>query len=104
MSRTLQLAGMEIEEDKLVDLCTRYKVREMSVFGSAACGRLRPDSDIDILVDFVPDANIDLVDYASLMLDLTNLLGRKIDLVSKKGLKPRIKASVLQQAQLLYAA
>jgi len=47
---------------------------------------------------------IDLVDYAGLMLDLSQLLGRKVDLVSKNGLKPLIRASVLKEARLLYAA
>jgi uncharacterized protein len=64
---------------------------------------MRPDSDIDMLVEFLPDASVDLVDYASLMIDLTNLLGRKVDLVSKRGLKPLIRSSVLEEARLLYA-
>jgi predicted nucleotidyltransferase len=65
---------------------------------------MRPDSDIDLLVEFLPDAEVDLVDYAGLMLDLARLFGRKVDLVSKNGLKPLIRASVLEEAQLLYAA
>jgi hypothetical protein len=65
---------------------------------------MRPDSDIDMLVSFLPDADIDLVDYAGLMLDLSHLLGRKVDLVSKNGLKPLIRASVLEEARLWYAA
>ena len=99
MGRTLQL-----DADQLTALCRRYRVRELSVFGSAARGELRPDSDIDLLVEFLPDAEIDLVDYAGFMLDLANLLGRKVDLVSKKGLKPIIRASVLKEAQLLCVA
>ena len=65
---------------------------------------MRPDSDIDLLVEFLPDAAIDLVDYAGLMLDLSHLLGRKVDLVSKNGLKPLIRDAVLQEARPLYAA
>jgi predicted nucleotidyltransferase len=78
--------------------------RELSFFGSAARGEMRPASDIDMLVEFLPDAGIDLADYAGLMLDLSDLLGRKVDLVSKNGLKPLIGASVLEEARLLYAA
>jgi len=55
-------------------------------------------------VEFLPDAGIDLVDYAGLMLDLADLLNRKVDLVSKNGLKLLIRASVLQEARPLYAA
>jgi len=65
---------------------------------------MRPDSDIDLLVEFLPNAEVDLFDHAGLMLDLTQLLGRKVDLVSKNGLKPLIRASVLEAARLMYAA
>lgn len=104
MSRKFQLGNVEVDESRMADLCRRYCVRELSVFGSAARGEMRPDSDVDILVEFLPDAGIDLVDYAGLMLDLSHLLNRRVDLVSKNGLKPRIRASILAQAQLLYAA
>ena len=104
MSRTLQLGDAQVDAIKLADLCRRYYVRELSLFGSAARGEMRPDSDIDLLVEFLPDAEIDLVDYAGLMLDLSHLLGRNVDLVSKNGLKPMIRASVLKEARLLYAA
>ncbi len=104
MNRTLHLEFMEVDEGKLADLCRSYQVRELSLFGSAARGEMRPDSDIDLLVEFLPDAQIDLVDYAGLMLDLSKLLGRKVDLVSKNGLKPLIRDSVLEEARLVYAA
>ena len=104
MGRSLQLGEIQVDEIKLSDLCRQYSVRELSFFGSAARGEMRPDSDIDLLVEFLPDAEIDLVDYAGLMLDLSSLLGRKVDLVSKSGLKPLIRTSVLEEARLLYAA
>ena len=77
MNRTLDLAAPQVDEAKLTDLCKRYRVRELSLFGSAVRGEMRPDSDIDLLVEFLPDAEIDLVDYAGLMLDLSTLLRRK---------------------------
>ena len=104
MSRTLHLGDIEVDEAQLADLCRRYRVRELSLFGSTARGEMRPDSDIDMLVEFLPGAQIDLVDYAGLMLDLSRLLGRKVDLVSKNGLKPLIRDSVLEEARLVYAA
>ena len=104
MSQMLHLGVVEVDEAKLADLCRRYQVRELSLFGSAARGEMRPDSDIDLLVEFLPGAEVDLVDYAGLMLDLSKLLGRKVDLVSKNGLKPLIRNSVLEEARLVYAA
>lgn len=104
MSRTLQLGDAQVDETELANLCRRYRVRELSLFGSAARGEMRPESDIDLLVEFLPQAKVDLVDHAGLMLDLAHLLGRKVDLVSKKALKPLIRVSVLAEARLLYAA
>ena len=104
MGQVLQLGNTQVDESTLADLCRRYQVHELSLFGSAARGEMRPDSDIDMLVDFLPESEIDLVDYAGLMLELSELLGRKVDLVSKNGLKPLIRRSVLGEARLLYAA
>ena len=104
MGRILQLGNTQVDEAALAQLCRRYRVKELSVFGSAARGEMRAYSDIDLLVEFLPDADVDLVDHAGLMLDLARLLGRKVDLVSKNGLKPLIRASVLEEARLLYAA
>jgi uncharacterized protein len=102
--QTLQLGNAQIDQTRLTELCRRYRVRELSVFGSAARGEMRPDSDIDLLVEFLPHAKVDLLDHAGLMLDLAQLLGRKVDLVSKNGLKPLIRASVLAEARLVDAA
>lgn len=100
----IQLGNVQVDEAMLAELCRRYHVGELSVFGSAARGDMGPNSDIDLLVEFIPEAKVDLFDYSALMLDLAKLMGRKVDLVSKKGLKPLIRASVLQEARLLYAA
>jgi uncharacterized protein len=104
LSRKLQLGNAQVDETNLADLCQCYRVRQLSLFGSAALGAIRPDSNIDLLVEFLPDTGIDLVDRAGLMLDLSRLIGRKVDLVSKNRLKPRIRASVLEEARLLYPA
>jgi len=104
VNKTIQLGTIEVDETKLSDLCLQYHVRELSVFGSVARGEMRPDSDIDLLVEFKPDADIGLLEHAGLMLDLERLLGRKVDLVSKNGLKPRIRSSILADARLVYAA
>ena len=103
-AQTLQLGDLSVDQSALVALCQKYFVRELSLFGSAARGDMTPASDIDLLVEFIPDAKIDLVDFAGLMLDLSDLIGRKVDLVSKTGLKSLIRASVLQEARVLYAA
>ena len=100
----IQVGPIELDERKLAELCRRYGVRELSLFGSAARGEARPNSDIDLLVEFLPEAEPGLLDHAGLMLDLEALLGRKVDLVSKNALKPLIRNSVIQDSRRLYAA
>jgi uncharacterized protein len=86
------------------EICRRYEVRELSVFGSAARGEMTEQSDIDLLVDFAPGAKIGLWEFGRLERELQSLLGRKVDLVSKHGLKPRVRQSVLRDAKVVYAA
>jgi len=95
---------VDVDEVKLAAICRRYQVRELAVFGSAARGETRPDSDIDLLVEFLPEAQVGLLEHAGLMLDLSELLGRRVDLVSKRGLKPLIRDSIIREARPVYAA
>jgi predicted nucleotidyltransferase len=97
-------SGIELPSDRISEICKRYGVRELAVFGSAARGDLRPESDVDILVDFEPDARIGLVKFASLSEELEGLVGRRVDLVTKTGLKQRVRSEVLAEAQLVYSA
>ena len=100
----MRLGFVAVEENKLAELCRRYQVRELAVFGSAARGEMRPDSDVDLLVEFLPGAEIGLLEHAGLMLDLSELLGRRVDLVSKRGLKALIRDSIIREARPVYAA
>ena len=74
------------------------KVRELSIFGAAARGELRGDSDLDLLIDFQPDARIGLLEFGALTEELSVLAGKRVDLAIKRALKPRIRAEVLAEA------
>jgi uncharacterized protein len=102
----LLASGIELPTEAIAEICRRYHVHELSVFGSAARGDMKPKSDIDILVEFEPDAPIGLWEFGDLEEELARLLGRKVDLVSKskRGLKPRVKPHVLRDAKVVYAA
>jgi hypothetical protein len=95
---------ISIPAEAVAEICRRYQVRELSVFGSAARDDMRPDSDIDILVEFGPDSKVGLWEFARMEGELQTLLGRKVDLVSKRGLKPRVRPFVLRDARVVYAA
>ena len=104
MDHTVQLGDVQVDENKLADLCRNYDVRELSLFGSAVRGEMRPGSDIDIMVEFDPGARIGLLKFESLSEDLEALVGHKIDLVTKRGLKAWIRPQVLKEARIVYAA
>jgi predicted nucleotidyltransferase len=96
--------GLVLPAAGIAEICRRYQVKELAVFGSAARGELRADSDIDLLVEFLPEARPGLLGLAAMMRELSELLGRQVDLAVKPALKPMIRPGVLAQAQVIYAA
>jgi predicted nucleotidyltransferase len=96
--------GVVLPEAEIAEICRRYQVRELALFGSAARGEMRPDSDIDMLVDYFPDAHPSLLDLIRLKDELSDLLGRPVDLGVKRALKPRYKDHILAEAHVIYAA
>ena len=89
---------------KIAELCRKNKVRELSIFGSRARGDNRPDSDYDLLVEFLPNARVGLLQYSRMQIDLSDLLNRKVDLVTKTGLKDHLREEVLADATPIYEA
>jgi len=79
----------------LPDLQRRYRARSLGVFGSYVRSEQRRRSDVDVLVEFEEDATRSLFDFVGLQKELADLLGAKVDLVEKKGLKPYIGKRVL---------
>ena len=100
------IPSIEASRDALTDLCLQYQVRSLEVFGSAATGKLRDDSDLDFLVDFRPTDSMSLADqYFALLEALEELFGRKVDLLTRRSLRnPYFVDSVEKTRQLLYAA
>ena len=96
--------GVELPEAEIADVCRRHQVRELSLFGSAARGQMRPDSDVDFLVDFLPGARPGLLGVSAMTRELTALLGRRVDVAVKPALKPLVRAGVLAESRLIYAA
>jgi len=95
---------IESNIERLRLLCHQYKVRHLFVFGSAVSNRFRPDSDIDLIVDF---NHVELRDYAdnyfSLKDELEKLFNRKVDLLEAQAIRnPFFKAVIDQEKQLVY--
>ena len=97
-------SGLVLPMDRIGEICRRYHVKELAVFGSQVRGDVQPDSDVDFPVEFEEQAAVGLIEFAALMRELSETLGRKVDLFSKNGLKPLIRDAVLWEARAAYAA
>jgi uncharacterized protein len=104
MNQALQLGGIQAGSPALEEVCRRYSVKELSLFGSAVRGEMHPESDIDIMVAFKPGVRIGLVKFETLIEEFELLAGRRVDLVTKGGLKTWIRPHVLKDARVIYAA
>jgi hypothetical protein len=97
--------GIDIPQEQLGQLCHRWRVKELSLFGSVLRDDFRPDSDIDVLVSFAPDAMWTLWDLMGMKDELEVLFGRPVDLVEKEALRnPWRKRRILSTYQVVYAA
>ena len=85
---------MNLPVEKLREFCRNEGIAYMAVFGSVADGTARPDSDIDILVSFVNEMEMDLFHFFDIKNRLSDLLKRRVDLVAKNSLHPRVKATI----------
>lgn len=72
---------------QLVSFCDRWGIVELAIFGSAARGDLRPDSDLDILVSFAPDQSISLLYLAEMELEMEELCGREVEIVTRRSVE-----------------
>lgn len=99
---------IDLSRDKIDAFCQKWEIQELALFGSALRDDFRPDSDLDLLVSFSPSATWSLLDHAAMERELAAIVGRAVDLVSRKAIERshnwiRRKA-ILQSAKILYAA
>ena len=78
---------IDIPRKKIVEFCHKWKVREFSVFGSVLSDDFRSDSDVDVIVDFEPDAKRSLFDIVSMTDELKEIFGREVDLMTKRSVE-----------------
>jgi uncharacterized protein len=94
---------MHIPTEVLTEFCRRQGIRRLSLFGSILSDRFRPDSDIDLLVEFEPHRRIGFIELAGLEDELSTLLGRPVDLRTPQDLSEHFRAGVLASARPIYA-
>lgn len=101
------MAGFErlkVDRRALASLCAGFGVVELAAFGSVLREDFGDQSDVDLLVEFLPDRHPSLFDLLRLQHRLEDLIGREVDLVPKDGLKPLVRDEVLSTARTVYAA
>lgn len=94
----------KISKEKLADFCKKNNIRKLSVFGSSVRGELQTDSDIDLLVEFERDLTPGLFSIVKMEMELTKMLGRKVDLRTLEDLSRYFRDEVVQNAKLQYHA
>jgi uncharacterized protein len=95
----------KLDETTLTNLCERHRIRSLALFGSQLKGTARPDSDIDLLVEFFPEARTTLLDMAQIEIELSEALdGRKVDLRTPQDLSRYFRDEVVRTAQVQYIA
>ena len=87
---------LQQKREEILCIAARHGARNVRVFGSVARGEAGPESDVDFLVELEPGRS--LLDHAALLLDLEQLLGRKVDVATERSLKERIRVRVLREA------
>jgi len=97
-------AHVPIDRDRIAEFCRRHHIRRLSLFGSVLRDDFRPDSDVDVLVEFEPGNRVGLIGLAELELELAELLGRKVDLNTPGFLSRYFREQVLAEAEVQYDA
>jgi hypothetical protein len=97
------IGHLSVPEGKLADICRRYYVQRLALFGSVLREDFSAESDVDVLVTFEPDAPIGFLALGQMRRELEALFNRPVDLVPQDGLKPWIRDDVLASAEAIYA-
>jgi uncharacterized protein len=95
----MDINDLKEKREEILQLAARYGASDVRIFGSLVRGQARPDSDVDVLVNLEPGRS--LFDLGGLLMDLQELLGRPVDVVTEQGLRERIRERVLKEAILL---
>ena len=96
-------AKVSIGPAKLAEFCQRHHIRKLALFGSVLRDDFRDDSDVDILVEFEPGHPVGLIRLGGIELELSQLLGRRVDLRTPEDLSPYFRRQVLESAAVQYA-
>jgi len=96
---------VRLDREALADFCRRWNVLELSLFGSALRDDFGPESDLDFLVSFAPEARWSLWDIVDMRDELMKITGRRVDIVEKEGLRnPYRREAILSTREVIHAS
>jgi hypothetical protein len=95
--------GVEIPMDRIEEFCRKHRIRRLALFGSILRDDFRPESDVDVLVEFEPGARTGFA-FFGMQDELSEILARKVDLNTAQCLSKYFRDEVLREAQVLYVA
>lgn len=93
---------IDIPRERIAEFCQHNQIRRLALFGSVLRDDFSPESDVDVLVEFGPTARVGLITLAGMEIALSDLLGRKVEMHTVKGLHPRFRNEVLDLAEVQY--
>jgi predicted nucleotidyltransferase len=100
--------AIDLPERKIAAFCRKWQIKELALFGSVLSSDFRPDSDVDVLVTFKPDAHWTLFDHVTMQDELQEIFGRDVDLISRLGIEHSHnhirRQAILDSARVIYAA
>ena len=102
------MVHVEIDREKITAFCERWKVSNLALFGSVLRDDFREDSDLDVLVEFRPDATVGLFDLSQMQRQLSEIFGREVVLVDRRSVEQSRnyfrRKSILCEVETIYAS
>jgi len=95
---------IEVPRARIEEFCRRHWIQRLALFGSVLRDDFQADSDVDVLVEFAPEARVGLFSLAAMELELAEILGRDVDLRTPEDLSRYFRDQVTASAEVLYAA
>ncbi len=96
--------NIDIPQEKIAEFCQRHHIKRLALFGSALRDDFKPDSDVDVLVEFEPGTRIGMIRLAGIELELSEILGRKVDMHTPGFISKYFRNQVLTEAEDQYVA
>lgn len=96
--------GLKLDQERIAEFCRSNGIRKLSLFGSVLRDDFGPESDVDVLVEFEPGARVGLIRLAGLEIELSHIIGRKVDIRTPQDLSRYFRDKVVSTAEVQYAA